>query len=85
MPLPLTAGNTHRAEVPPSPPTHMVQDVNPIGPLCWLPIMHYVCNEVIGCVLVHGLHFLRQVFPEIHVPAAEREATVKRPGFALHP
>lgn len=55
----------------------MVQHMDPVCPFRWLPIMHYVGNEVIGCVLVHSLYFLREVFPEIHIPVAEKEATIR--------
>lgn len=34
--------------------------------------MHNVCDEIVDGVLVHCLHFLREVFPEIYVPAAEK-------------
>lgn len=55
----------------------MVQYMDPVSSFSGFPIMHYVCNEVIGSVLMDSLHLLRQVFPEIHVSVAEQEANIR--------
>lgn len=51
--------------------THMVKHVNPVRTLGGLPIMHDVGDEVIGSVLVHSLHFLREIFPQVHISEAK--------------
>lgn len=48
--------------------SYMMQDVYPVRSLCGFPIMHYVGNKVISCVLLCGLGFFCQVLTKVYIP-----------------
>lgn len=69
----------------------MVEHVDAVGALGGLAIVHDVGDEVVGGVLVDCLHFLRQVFSQIHISGddentrttSDRGREVR--GVVLHP
>lgn len=67
-------GSPWAPQAPQGGDTHVVQDVDAVGALRGLPVVHDVGDEVVGGVGVRGLHLLRQVLPQVHVP-----------GDPLHP
>ncbi|KAG8141123.1 hypothetical protein E2320_006796 [Naja naja] len=44
--------------------------MDPVGPFGRFAVVHDVGDEVVDRVLVHSLHLLTEVFPEVHVPTA---------------
>lgn len=48
--------------------TYMMQNVYSVRSLCGFPIMHYVGNKVISCVLLCSLGFFCQVLTKVYIP-----------------
>lgn len=62
----------------------MMKHMDPVGTLRGLAVVHNVGNQVIGGILVHGLHFLRQVLSQIHIPGNnENKARTSDKGYRL--
>lgn len=62
--------------------THVMKHVDPVGALGGLAVVHDVGDQVIGGILVHGLHFLRQVLSQIHIPGnGENKARTSDKGY----
>lgn len=48
--------------------THMMQNMNPVGPFGGFSIMNYIGHQVIGGDLLCGLRLFCQVLPQINIP-----------------
>lgn len=54
----------------------MVEHVDPVGALGGFAVVYDVGDEVVGGILVHCLHFFRQVLSQVHI-SEEGENKVK--------